>query len=79
VLILYYIILYHIILYYIILYYIILYYKRGKLPTCTSSGHTCGHPKGGVIKRMYYKNFQNQCTNVISEFYILTYTSYRTF
>ena len=74
---LYYIILHYITLYYIILYYIILYYiKRGKPRTCICSDHTCRHPQGGVIKRIYYKNFQNQCTNMISEFYILYLISY---
>ena len=31
----------------------ILYYKRSKPPTYTCCGY-CGHPQGGVKRRIYY-------------------------
>ena len=37
------------------LYYIILYYKDGTLPKCF--GHSCGHPKGDALQRIYYNSF----------------------
>ena len=33
----------------------ILYYKDGMPPTCF--GHSCGHPKGDALQRIYYKRF----------------------
>jgi len=34
--------------------YLVLYYKHNMAPTCF--GHSCGHPKGGALRRIYYKS-----------------------
>jgi hypothetical protein len=39
------------------------YYKHIKHPTCSRSGHSYGHPQGGLIVKIYYIKLKNLCTN----------------
>ena len=41
-----------------------LYHERIKPPTCTCFGHSYGHPQGGNVQRIYYRNITNKCTNI---------------
>ena len=44
--------------------YLMLYFERSKPCTRKCFVHSCVHPQGGVTKCIYYKNLENQCTNV---------------
>ena len=39
------------------------YHKHIKPPTYSRFGHSYVHPQGGLIERIYYKNFKNQITD----------------
>jgi hypothetical protein len=39
------------------------YHKHIKHPTCSRFGHSNGHPQGGLIESIYYKNFKIQSTD----------------